>query len=113
MSRRREPGQKAEPEPVGGLVGALLERWGIAEKVERARAATEWERLVGPHIARVTGEARVRGRVLFVEVKSAAWISELNMMRHELLRRLNAGRKRGRIERIVFVQSGGRLTEDG
>lgn len=105
--------RRAAPEPVGGLVGSLLERWGIADKVERARAATEWERLVGPHIARVTRGVRVRGRALFVEVESAAWLSELNMRRHELLARLNAGKTRGRIERIVFVQGGGEPPEDG
>lgn len=100
------------PERIGGLVGALFERLGIAEKVERARAASEWERVVGPHIARVTGNARVRGRTLFVEVESAAWLAELNMMRHRFLRRLNAGRTRGRIERIVFVQGRGRSDDD-
>lgn len=95
------------PEPLGGLVGALLEKWGLTDRVERARAVADWDRLVGPHIARVTGDVRVRGRTLFVEVQSAAWLSELNMMRHQLLRRLNAGRERGRIEKIVFLQAGG------
>lgn len=99
---------KPRPEPVGGLVEAVLDRLGIAEKVDRAVAAAEWERLVGPHIARVTGHARVRGRTLFVEVESASWLAELNMVRHDLLRRLNEGRTRGRIEKIVFVQAGGR-----
>lgn len=87
-------------------MGGLLERLGVAERVERAGAARDWERLVGPHIARVTAETRVSGSTLFVEVVSAAWLTELNMMRHELLRRINAGRRRGRIERIVFVQAG-------
>ena len=94
------------PKPVGSLVDGLLDRLGVAEHVERARAARDWERLVGPHIARVTVDARVSGRTLFVEVVSAAWLAELNMMRHELLRRVNAGRRRGRIDRIVFVQAG-------
>lgn len=108
-ARRAGGGSKREePQPVGGLVGSLLERLGIAEKVSRARAAAQWEETVGPHIARVTRNPVVRGRALFVEVESAAWLSELNMKRHELLRRINAGRERGRIEKIVFVQSDGR-----
>ena len=99
---RRKP-----PARVGSVVDAILDDLGIADKVERARAAAEWEAIVGPHIAKVTGSARVRGRTLFVEVESAAWLSELNMKRRHLLDRLNAGKKRGRIERIVFVQADG------
>ncbi len=104
--------KKDGPEPIGGLVGSLLEQWGLAEKVERARAVAEWERLAGPHIARVTRRVRVRGRVLIVEVESAAWMAELDMMRHRLMRRINAGKERGRIEKIVFVQAGGAPPED-
>ncbi len=102
LSRKR--GER--PEPVGDLVGGLLDRLGVTERVERAGVALDWEKLVGPHIARVTVGTRVSGRTLFVEVVSAAWLSELNMMRHELLCRINAGRRRGRIEKIVFVQAG-------
>jgi predicted nucleic acid-binding Zn ribbon protein len=87
-------------------MSGLLDRLGVAERVERAAVARDWERLVGPHIAWVTGGARVSGRTLFVEVASAAWLTELNMMRHELLNRINSGRPRGRIDRIVFVQAG-------
>lgn len=105
----RGPGSDSEerPEPVSGLVGQVLRRLGIAEKVDRARAAADWEELVGPHIARVTANPRVRGRTLFVEVQSASWLTELNMRRHELLKQLNRGRERGRIERLIFVQGGG------
>lgn len=103
-----EEREKGRPEPIGGLVGAILERLGIAERVQRAKAAAQWEDLVGPHIARVTRNPVVRGRTLFVEVDSAAWLAELNMKRHELMARINAGRARGRVEKIVFLQSDGR-----
>lgn len=108
--RRNSTSRHVVPERVGGIVGQLLERMGLTDKVERAAAAADWERIVGPHIARVTGKRTVRGNTLFVEVDGAVWLTELNMMRHEFLRRLNAGRRRGRIERIVFIQSGGRVT---
>ncbi len=100
--RRRTP-----PERVGSVVDAILDDLGIADKVQRARAVADWEKSVGPHIARVAGATRVRGRTLFVEVESAAWINELNMMRRQLLEQLNAGRQQNRIEKIVFVQADG------
>ncbi len=105
--RRRTPvARDRGPERVSDLVDGLLQRLGVAERVDRAGVARDWRELVGPHIARVTVDARVSGSTLFVEVVSAAWLAELNMMRHELLRRINAGRRRGRIEKIVFVQAG-------
>ena len=96
------------PEEIGGLIRALFEKWGIAEKVERAAAASEWEEIVGARIAEATGDVRVSGRTLFVEVKNASWMQELDMMRHTILSRLNEGRDRGRIEKIVFLQGGKR-----
>lgn len=96
-----------QPEEIGGLIRALFEKWGIATKVDRARAAAEWDEIVGPRIAEATGNVRVRGRTLFVEVVNASWMSELNMMRHQLLEKVNGDRERGRIEKIVFLQADG------
>ena len=109
----RDPkNRKAPPEKVGGLIGAMFARLGIAEKVERASVVADWEDLVGSHIARVARPVRVQGDTLFVEVASASWRMELSMMRPQLMRKLNAGKRRGRIERIVFVQADGRYSEE-
>lgn len=110
--RRASPGGhegrkgKRQPQPVGGVLADMLDRLGIRERVERSATAARWERVVGPHIARVTGVGGIKGGTLFIEVAGAAWMTELNMMRRELLGRLNGDRTRGRIDRIVFVQSG-------
>jgi predicted nucleic acid-binding Zn ribbon protein len=104
--------KKGRPEAVGGLVGSVLSGMGIAEKVERATVIADWEELVGPHVARVSRPVRIREETLFVEVKSAAWRMELSMLRPVLMRKLNADRRSGRIERIVFLQSDDRLAEE-
>jgi len=115
-SRKRAPGgdrsRKRAPEAVGGVIRSLFERWGIEDRVARARAANEWSEVVGDRIARATSNPRVSGKTLFVEVASSAWMSELNMMRHRLLRKLNEGKEeRARIEKIVFLQADGRRGE--
>ena len=97
--------RKARPAPVGTVLDDLFERLGIRERVEKARTASRWAEIAGPHIARVTKVGGVRGGALFIEVAGAAWMTELNMMRRTLLRRLNEDRERGRIDRIVFVQA--------
>jgi len=94
-------------------VDGLLSTLGIAERVERAAVLNEWETIVGPAIAEKATPVGFNEGTLFVEVMSASWRMELNMMRRDLLRRLNAEIKRGRIEKIVFVQADGTPDQGG
>ncbi len=95
---------------MGKLVGELLDRLGLQDEVAAQGAVARWEEVVGPRIAEVSRATGVDRGALFVAVSSSAWISELSLMRHELLTRLNAGVKEGRVERIVFIldEEGGR-----
>ncbi|MQA90148.1 MAG: DUF721 domain-containing protein [Gemmatimonas sp.] len=105
MSRsRRSP--SGRPQLVGELIPRYLERQGLSAKVEAASVMPEWEVLVGPGIAAVTTPVRVSDGTLFVAVKTSAWMMELNMMKADLMRRLNAGKRHGRIEHLVFVMAG-------
>ena len=102
-SRPRE----GKPDLVGDLLPGLFHKLGVAVEVERQEALERWEGVVGERIAAVTRATAVSRGVLFVKVVSSAWLTELNLMRHDILRRLNAGRGKGRIERIVFTLSEG------
>jgi predicted nucleic acid-binding Zn ribbon protein len=90
------------PERVGSLVEGVLKARGIAEAVERAAVVPEWEQLVGPQIARVAAPVGFDRGTLFVAVRSSAWLMELELQERRILARINAGRKRGKFQRIVF-----------
>jgi predicted nucleic acid-binding Zn ribbon protein len=92
------------PERVGALLGDFLERKGVRVQLERTGVLEDWHARVGEAIAQVTRARGVSEGTLFVEVGSSAWLMELNMMRGEILQRVNEGREGGLIERIVFVQ---------
>jgi predicted nucleic acid-binding Zn ribbon protein len=77
---------------VGDLLPPLLERSGLAAKVEAAAVARP---------------ISVSEGTLFVEVTTSPWMMELSMMKGALLRRLNAGKRAGKIEKIVFTMTGG------
>lgn len=94
------------PTRVGDAIGAYLERAGLTERIAEASAVPEWAERVGEAIAAVTTPLRVSRGVLLVGVRSSAWLMELKLMEAEILRRLNAGRERGRIEKIRFVMAG-------
>jgi predicted nucleic acid-binding Zn ribbon protein len=91
---------------VGDLVSRLLHRKGLNARVEAAGVLAEWGSLVGPRIAAVTRAERVSEGTLFVAVSTSAWMMELNLMKAELMRRVNAGRSEGKIRQIVFVMDG-------
>jgi predicted nucleic acid-binding Zn ribbon protein len=97
--RRRSDGTLAKVEDV---LGGLLKELQLEEALAAQDAVVRWAGVVGPGIAEVTRATGSSTGVLFVEVRSSAWMSELNLMRHALLERLNAGVREGRIEKIVF-----------
>ena len=105
---KRPPDPKAgRPQLVGDLVSRFLQRAGLSARVEAASILTDWPELVGPQIAAVTRAQRLSDDTLFVGVATSAWMMELNLMKAELMRRINAGKREGRIRQIVFVMDEG------
>lgn len=90
-------------ERVADILKEVLARGGLSEQLERQGAVDAWAGVVGEGIAAVTRARAVSGDTLIVEVRSSAWLMELNLMRHEILERLNDGRREGRIGRIAFT----------
>ena len=86
-------------------VGAgFLEDEGVDREVAQATAVDEWAERGGAKIAGVTRARSVAGGSLVVEVRSSAWLMELNMMKGDILQRVNEGRDVP-VEQLVFVLS--------
>jgi len=64
-----------------------------------------WSEIVGDTVAGVTRAKGVDEATLFVEVRSSAWLMELNMMKGEFLARVNDRLPDTPLDRIVFVQA--------
>src|SRR5215203_1452227 len=78
------------PQPISAAISQFLEQSGIRERVEQAAVVPEWPKLVGSQIAAVTEPMSVTADgVLFVAVRTHAWMSELSLMEPELLASLN------------------------
>lgn len=105
VSRSRAPQKPAQPQPVGDLVSRFLEKSGLRGKVEAASALTDWAERVGPQIAAVTTPTGLADDTLFVSVATSAWMMELTLIKGELVKRVNAGKKEGKIRQIVFVMA--------
>lgn len=97
-------GRNRPPEKLGSVLAQMLERSGLAERVEQASIVPEWTSLVGTQIAAVTRPLSItREGTLFVAVTTNAWMSELSLMEPELLRILNARAGPSPIRRIHWL----------
>jgi predicted nucleic acid-binding Zn ribbon protein len=92
---------------IGEALAEFIETTGMEERLAEAAVVPDWADLVGPAIAGVTRPVSVARGIMVVAVRSSAWLSELHMMERQILRKLNAGRERGRLKRLRFVIDGG------
>lgn len=101
----RKPGDAGDEGAVrvGEVLADLLKRLGLDREIAGQEALARWPGVVGERIAAVTRPRGIARGTMFVEVRSSAWISELNLMRRDILARLNAGRDAGRIDKLVFI----------
>jgi predicted nucleic acid-binding Zn ribbon protein len=91
------------PTKVGDVLGDVLRKHGVDKHVRRAGVTDLWPEIVGEKLARVTRVKGVDGDALVVEVRSSAWLSELSMLKGEVLARVNARIEDAPVARIVFV----------
>ena len=92
------------PEKIGKILSELLHNLGLDKRIEEYHAFLSWDRVVGEKIAGISRPKGVRDGRLLVEVRGSVWMSEINMIKRDILAKLNEGKKRGRLRDIVLVQ---------
>jgi predicted nucleic acid-binding Zn ribbon protein len=99
--------KKRKPVPIAdALTGFLAER-GLAKRIEQATAIEAWPEIVGQKISAVTRALSITpDGVLFVAVKTHAWMTELGLMEPELLKALNAREGREKVRKIRYRLDG-------
>ena len=95
---------KKKPAALGDVLANVIQKAGIAARVEQAGIIPEWSTLVGASIARVTEPRAIAADgTLFVHVTTNAWMMELSLMEPELLRALNAKPERMAVKKIRWL----------
>lgn len=85
LKRKGSSPRALETRSAGSAVGDVLAFHNIANEVRAGRLETEWTELVGPRIAQQTRPDTVRGRTLWVEVASTAWLQQLDLLKPQIL----------------------------
>ncbi len=85
--------------PVGDVLRGYLARVGWRERLRQAGVVADWPAIVGAKIAAISEpEAVSRDGTLFVRVRSAPWMQELQLLTPEILKRVEGSA----IKRIVW-----------
>lgn len=91
------------PQRIGEVLEDVLEDAGVLRQFERLGVLDMWPEIVGEKVAGVTQARSVDDTTLVVEVRSSAWLMELNMMKGDLLKRVNEHASETPMDRLVFV----------
>lgn len=75
--------------PLSDVLNRALRQEGLETPMLQYRLIDSWESVVGKTVARYTGDKYIRNQVLFVKILNPALRSDLNMMRTDIVNRLN------------------------
>ena len=88
---------------IGGTIQDLLARLDTGSHFELVRLIRLWPELVGETIARRTEVTSLKFHTAVVKVSTAMWIQELNLMRPQILSRVNAAMRNDAVRDLRFV----------
>jgi predicted nucleic acid-binding Zn ribbon protein len=80
---------RKEVKPISELLSQYLRRQGMETPLLQRRVVDTWDTLMGPAIAQYTSEKFIKNQVLYVKILNPALRQDLNMMRSQLVKRLN------------------------
>ena len=84
---KRPPMRQAER--VSGLLKQVLGEQGLDDRLARYQAWLIWDKIVGEQIARRARPLRFRQGVLEVQVDHPVWMQQLQMLKPQILDKLN------------------------
>ncbi len=94
--------RKSQTQNISEIISLILKSNGLEDKLAQTRLIQSWEELLGKSVARLTKKIYVSNRTLFVSLNSSVVRSELQMIKKDLLIRLNEKAGKPVIDDIVL-----------
>ena len=94
--------RKREAQSLSEILGESLKNLQIDGKIHETRVMDAWSDVVGPVLAAHTGNKYVSRRILYVQMDTPIIRNELQMMRQNLVDRLNKAAGADTIKDIIF-----------
>jgi hypothetical protein len=80
---------RKDEEEVGGLIRRLLAAYGLDTGLREVRLKEAWADVLGNLAPNYSLKPRIKGRIMFVSLKSAALRQELSMHKTKLIEEVN------------------------
>ena len=93
--------KRKDPENFGNVLQQYLVAIGADKHIKEIRITQEWDKIVGPMIARNTDDIRLKDGVLTVKFRSAIVRSEISMRRSSLQKLINDAMQDDVVKEIV------------
>lgn len=81
--------RKSNEQSLGEVIQDYLRESGWQQKLDEIKIITEWDRVLGPTLAKFTEEVFIKNKQLHIRLKSAALRQELSYQKSELVKQLN------------------------
>ena len=97
-------------------LGSMLKARGLGSRLDEYRVFGQWEKSVGPAIARHAQPQTVRGKKLTLIVDSPAWMQQLSLLKPQIIEKVNRNLGKETIKDITLrlgeVESRNQSSED-
>jgi predicted nucleic acid-binding Zn ribbon protein len=94
--------RKTNTQPLKEAIDAFLKEYKVDKKFLALKLLAEWEKLLGPVIAKHTHNIFVKDKTLHVKVDSSVIREELHYAKEKLIKSLNEAAGAEVIDNIVF-----------
>ena len=94
--------RRSKTTPIRELVTALMQKYGADEKIAEVRLLNAWEELLGKRIMQFTKNLYIKDRKLFVTINSSIVKAEINMIKNQLIAKLNEKAGKNLIDVIII-----------
>ncbi len=88
---------------LGAAIRELVQNLGIGRKIREYDAVVEWNAVMGEQIARVTEAVKIDKGILIVKVHNSPWRNELNLLKQDMITKLNKDLGEVVVKDIKFV----------
>jgi len=83
-------------------LGSMLKARGLGSRLDEYRVFGQWEKSVGPVIARHAQPQTVRGKKLTLTVDSPAWMQQLSLLKPQIVEKVNRSLGKETIKDIML-----------
>ena len=80
--------QHTSAQSIGSLIAEIFRENGLEKQLMERRIIAAWPEVLGPTVARYTGEISIKSGVLYVHIQSAPLRQELFNCRFQLVQKL-------------------------